>query len=83
MLPAPALSTITEAVALDELSEKMDGAMAKRLGETFTEDDYIAAYRAATARVDRERQLGTRGIGRHVTVRSSGCPACRQYARSP
>ncbi|MGH8806474.1 MAG: FFLEELY motif protein [Noviherbaspirillum sp.] len=58
VLPAAALATIAEAVALDALSEKLDGAMAHRLGEVFTEDDYIAAYRTLTARDDRERQLG-------------------------
>lgn len=57
ILPLSALSTIAEAITLDALSEAMDNAMASRLGETFTEEDYIAAYREVTCRADRERQL--------------------------
>ena len=57
MLPVSALETITEAVALDALSEKLDGAMAQRLGERFAEEDYIDAYRTVATRADRERQI--------------------------
>lgn len=57
MLPVPALETIAEAIALDALSESLDGAMARRLGEAFSEGAYISAYREVTKRSDRERQL--------------------------
>lgn len=57
ILPTSALCTIAEAVALDALSETMDNAMAARLGEQFSEEEYIASYREVTARSDRERQL--------------------------
>lgn len=57
LLPAQALATIAEAVVLDALSESLDAAMASRLGELFSEDDYVIAYREMTQRVDRERQL--------------------------
>jgi len=57
MLPAAALSTIAEAVMLDALSERLDSAMADRLGESFTAEDYAAAYVEVASRADRERQL--------------------------
>lgn len=57
MLPGAALATVAEAIALDALSEKLDAAMARRLGEEFTEADYIAAYRKSGTRADRERQI--------------------------
>jgi hypothetical protein len=58
MLPTAALWTVAEAISLDALSEKLDAAMARRLGEDFTETDYIAAYRKAGTHADRERQIG-------------------------
>ncbi|WP_420474209.1 FFLEELY motif protein [Noviherbaspirillum sp. ST9] len=57
MLPATALWAVAEAVSLDALSEKLDAAMAMRLGANFTEADYIAAYRQSGTRKDRERQI--------------------------
>lgn len=57
LLPVAALETVAEAIALDALSEKLDAAMAARLGERFTEEDYIDAYIGVTKRADRERQL--------------------------
>ncbi|MGE5651249.1 hypothetical protein [Noviherbaspirillum sp. UKPF54] len=57
MLPATALKTIAEAIALDALSEKLDAAMAQHLGQCFSEEDYIVAYRKMAARADRERQI--------------------------
>lgn len=57
LLPEAALKTVADAIALDALSEKLDAAMARALGEAFTEDQYIAAYRQVTSRADRERQL--------------------------
>ena len=68
LLPAAALKTVSEAIALDALSEMMDGAMAARLGQKFSEPDYCKAYRDVTRRADREHQL--------VHVRSLGTSLC-------
>jgi hypothetical protein len=57
MLPTAALEAVAEALALDALSEKLDIAMARQLGQTFTEEDYAVAYRKLTSRADRIRQL--------------------------
>lgn len=57
MLPLSALRTVAEAIALDALSESLDAAMAERLGCEFSEDNYIAAYRAVSAPADRARQI--------------------------
>ena len=57
MLSYESLHTITEAIVLDALSERLDTAMAKVLGTEFTEGMYIAAYRTATTREERTRQL--------------------------
>ena len=57
MLSYESLNTITEAIVLDALSERLDTALARVLGTEFTEGMYIAAYRTATTREDRTRQL--------------------------
>ncbi|MES2019523.1 MAG: hypothetical protein V4484_23775 [Pseudomonadota bacterium] len=57
MLSYESLHTITEAIVLDALSERLDTAMARVLGPAFSEGMYIAAYRTATTRQDREHQL--------------------------
>lgn len=57
LLPVAGLRTVADAIALDALSEKLDAAMAAELGDAFTEEEYIAAYRKVTSRADRERQL--------------------------
>jgi hypothetical protein len=57
VLPADALQTITEAMRLDALAERLDTAMARLLGPQFTESDYLRAYRSALAPDDRVRQL--------------------------
>jgi hypothetical protein len=57
MLSYESLHTITEAIVLDALSERLDTAMARVLGTEFTDGMYIAAYRTATTREERERQL--------------------------
>lgn len=51
------LNTITDAIVLDALSEQLDTAMARALGPQFTDAMYLAAYRTATTREDRARQL--------------------------
>ena len=57
MLSYESLHTITEAIVLDALSERLDTAMARVLGTEFTEGMYIAAYRTATTREERAQQL--------------------------
>jgi hypothetical protein len=57
VLPADALQTMTDAMSLDALAERLDTAMARLLGPEFTEQQYIEAYRRAMTRADRERQL--------------------------
>ena len=64
MLPAAALETIALALELDALSESLDQAMARAIrrgqpkGElAVTEASYADAYRSATDRRDRERQI--------------------------
>ncbi|MGE5621590.1 MAG: FFLEELY motif protein [Bacillota bacterium] len=68
LLPVSALKTVAEAIALDALSEKLDAAMARRLGQNFSEEDYIAAYRKSSTRAERERQI--------VHVESVGMALC-------
>ena len=57
VLPLHPLQTITQAVMLDALSERLDTAMANALGTDFDASQYADAYRAVTARSERERQL--------------------------
>ena len=57
MLNVESLHAITEAIVLDALSERLDTAMARVLGERFSQADYAQAYRSATTRAERERQL--------------------------
>ena len=57
MLSYETLNTITEAIVLDALSERLDTAMARVLGPDFSEAMYAAAYRSATTRAERTRQL--------------------------
>lgn len=64
VLPADALQTITDAMSLDALAERLDTAMAQLLGPEFTEQQYVAAYCQAMTRADRERQLDlVQGLG--------------------
>ena len=57
MLSYESLHTITEAIVLDALSERLDTAMARVLGTELSEGMYVAAYRTATTRQEREHQL--------------------------
>jgi hypothetical protein len=56
VLTVDALRTITDAIVLDVLSERLDSAMAATLGTKFTDADYAEAYAKALTRADRERQ---------------------------
>jgi hypothetical protein len=57
LMPVSALQTIAEAIELDALSESLDRQMAERLGERFSADDYIEAYRQVGSRTVRESQI--------------------------
>lgn len=57
LLPLRALQTVTEAIVLDALSERLDTAMARLLGPAVSEAGYADAYRHASPRAERERQL--------------------------
>ena len=56
VLTVDALKTITDAVVLDALSEKLDSAMAARLGRSFNDAQYAAAFAAPDEWAERERQ---------------------------
>lgn len=57
VLPYRALEALTKAIILDALSESLDSAMAARLGENFSPQAYIAAFREATRKEERDRQV--------------------------
>ncbi|MEC5163655.1 hypothetical protein ACFDR9_003388 [Janthinobacterium sp. CG_23.3] len=57
LLPLHALQTITQAIVLDALSERLDTALARALGAAFSEQQYIDGYRAVSAHADRDSQL--------------------------
>ena len=57
VLPLHPLQTITQAILLDALSERLDTAMALLLGGEFDEQAYGAAYRNAGVRALRDSQL--------------------------
>ncbi|NHZ61595.1 FFLEELY motif protein [Massilia genomosp. 1] len=57
LLPLESLHTITGAIALDALTEKLDTGMARVLGAEVDEAAYLMAYRSASAPQDRARQL--------------------------
>jgi hypothetical protein len=57
LLPHEPLHAVTEAIVLDALSERLDTAMARALGATFTAAHYVAAYRTVTTLAERQRQL--------------------------
>ncbi|HZX26938.1 MAG TPA: hypothetical protein VFF16_07720 [Telluria sp.] len=57
VLPYEPLHAVTEAIVLDALSERLDSAMARALGERFDQARYLEAYRSVAQRAERERQL--------------------------
>lgn len=57
LLSDEALHAITDAIALDALSERLDTAMARELGTVFDEAAYRSAYRRVTGLAEREHQL--------------------------
>jgi hypothetical protein len=68
VMPAAALDTIARAVELDALSERLDLALVDELrrrdpagSAAITDAAYVAAYRVAGTRVERERQIALTG----------------------
>lgn len=57
LLPETALKMVAEAIALDALSERLDGVMAEALGTQFSDHDYVVAFRSLTSHAERERQI--------------------------
>jgi hypothetical protein len=86
LLPVSALWYIAEAIELDALSESLDSAMASRLGEHFTQDDYVNAYRTVASRAEREQQIAhIRSVGQSLAelVRKPLIGATMAAMRSP
>lgn len=57
MLPARAVETLLLAVQLDEMSERFDSEMARKLALPVTAPAYAAAYRTVASEAERERQI--------------------------
>jgi hypothetical protein len=72
--PLNTLETITQAIVLDALSEKLDMAMANELGPVFTDEQYIEAFKKVASKEEREKQINL--------VESLGMSLC-QLVRIP
>lgn len=57
MLPARAVETLLLAVQLDEMSERLDSELARKLSLPVTADTYAAAYPTVGSEAERERQI--------------------------
>ena len=57
MLPARAVETLLMAVQLDELSERFDSELARKLASPVTAATYAAAYPTVGSELERERQI--------------------------
>lgn len=57
MLPARAVETLLLAVQLDEMSERFDSELARRLTPPVTAGSYAAAYPMVGSQAERERQI--------------------------
>ncbi len=57
MLPARAVETLLLAVQLDEMSERFDSQLARKLSVPVTAEAYAAAYPTVGSAVERERQI--------------------------
>lgn len=55
--PLNTLEAITQAMILDSLSETLDSKMAQKLGSSFTEEQYMNAFREVADRATREKQI--------------------------
>lgn len=59
MLPTRAVETLLLAVDLDEMSERFDSDLARRIVPPVTPESYAAAYRNVGSETERERQIET------------------------
>jgi hypothetical protein len=59
MLPARAVETLLLAVQLDEMSERFDSELSRKLSEPVTAAAYAAAYPTVGSEAERERQIET------------------------
>lgn len=67
--PLNALEVITEAIVLDSLTESLDSKMSSVLGDVFTEEEYINAFKQVTLREDREKQINlVESLGKSLSV---------------
>lgn len=57
MLPARAVETLLLAVQLDEMSERFDSELARKLAVPVTAASYAAAYPTVGSEAERERQI--------------------------
>jgi hypothetical protein len=57
MLPARAVETLLMAVQLDEMSERFDSELARRVALPVTAATYAAAYPQVASEAERERQI--------------------------
>ncbi|MGE5160976.1 MAG: FFLEELY motif protein [Betaproteobacteria bacterium] len=57
MLPARAVETLLHAVQLDEMSERFDSEMARRITLPVTAASYAATYPTVASEAERERQI--------------------------
>lgn len=55
--PLNTLEVITQAITLDALTEKMDTAMAIKLGVKFSSEEYTQAFREVTSKEERLKQV--------------------------
>lgn len=57
MFPENTLEVIADAMVLDGLTEQLETKIALKLGNNFTEEDYLKAYREETSYEERLEQL--------------------------
>jgi hypothetical protein len=57
MLPTRALETLLHAVQLDEMSERFDSEMARRISLPVTASNYADVYASVASEAERERQI--------------------------
>jgi len=55
--PVSTLETLTQAMTLDALTEKLDTEIAVKLGTDFTQEQYDTAFRDTGTKQEREKQL--------------------------
>src|SRR5690349_20882707 len=75
LLPIPALETVSEALAFEALSERLDASVARAIGEAPLDvERYAAAFRACDVRPARMRQIAYVGEVGHALDRLTRMP---------